>query len=340
MAAETPLVSVVIPTRNEMRYIEGCLSSLAEQDYPADRLEVLVIDGGSEDGSRHWLETAATKTTPRMNLLDNPRHTTACGLNTGIRHAKGDVIIILGAHSEVAPDFVSQSVRALQETAADCVGGPIESVGRGLVGDTIAAAISSPFGVGNARFRYSQQAGYVDTVAFGAYRRDVFDRVGLFDEQLRRDVDDEFNYRLASAGGKLWLTPAIRSRYHARASFRSLFGQYWQYGRWKVEVAKRHPKQIRLRHVIPAVFLASLAASVALTLLHPSGKWLLGLTAGIYGGSSLAASAQVARSRGWRLFPLLPLAFACLHFGYGLGSWWGMLRRPGADSRSNNHDGD
>lgn len=318
-----------------MRHIEGCLSSLARQDYPADRLEVILVDGRSEDGSREWLEAVGKEKWPQVIVLDNPGQTAARGLNIGVRQAKGDVVIILGAHSEIEPDFVAQNVRALAETGADCVGGPIESVGKSFVGRTIALAISSPFGVGDARFRYSQQKGYVDTVAFGAYRREVFNRVGLFDEELRRNVDDEFNYRLASAGGKLWLTPAIRSRYHARASFASVFRQYWDYGRWKVEVARRHPKQVRLRHLIPGAFVGSLVVSGVLALLYPSWRWLFGLTAGSYIGASLVASIRVASAGGWRFLPLMPVAFACLHLAYGFGSWWGVIRHltPGAGAR-------
>ena len=179
-----PLVSVLVPMRNEERYIEACLRSLAGQDYPRDRFEVLVIDGASTDRSRNLAQQFAAAGEIDMRILDNRAQKTAPGLNIGLDAARGEVIVRVDAHAEVWPDFLSQSIATLRETDADAVGGPIESVAEGLVGEAIALAMSSPFGVGNAAFRYSQQAQYTDTVAFAAYRRDVFERIGGFAEDI------------------------------------------------------------------------------------------------------------------------------------------------------------
>src|SRR4030042_353336 len=198
-----PFVSVLIPMRNEERHIEVCLHSLARQDYPHERFEVLVLDGASSDRSRGLVEEFAAGEDLNLRLIDNPGRTTARGLNLGIAHARGDIIARVDAHAAVAPDFLRQSVDALTTTDADGVGGPIESVGRGLIGEAIAIAMSSPFGVGNAHFRYSREAQYTDTVAFPAYRRQIFDRIGPFAEDVNYGEDDEFHYRLGDDGGRV-----------------------------------------------------------------------------------------------------------------------------------------
>ena len=263
-----PSVSVVVPMRNEAAHIGRCLDALARQEYASGLLEVLAVDGASTDGTTDVVRSRLPGARVAVRLLENPGVTAARGLNVGIRAARGDVIIILGAHSEPALDFVRASVEALWRSEADCVGGRIESVARGAVGEAIALAMASRFGVGDVRFRTSDTPGFVDTVAFGAYKRDVFDRIGLFDEFLDRNVDDEFNYRLRDAGGTLYLDPSIRSRYYTRQTFGDLFRQYRHYGEWKVVVAQRHPAQMRPRHFVPAAFVG---ATVLGLLAYPLG---------------------------------------------------------------------
>jgi len=321
-----PLVSVVIPMRNEERYIGRCLESLAGQDYPRQRLEVIVVDGESSDGSRQVVDGFGQGALPGLRLLSNPIGTTPRGLNIGIQEAGGDVIIVLGAHSEVEPSFLGENVRALLDSDADCVGGPITSVGDGLVGGAIALAMSSPFGVGDALFRYSRRRQWVETVAFGAYRREVFQRIGLFAEDLVGDEDTEFHYRLAEAGGKILLTPEIKSVYYPRSSLAALFRQYLSYGSAKVKVARRYPHRLRLRALVPGAFVATLAVSGALAILHRRAGWLFGLVAGSYAFASFLVSFAVASRRGWRYLPVLPVVFVCIHFAYGLGFLGGLAR--------------
>ena len=326
MPEDSPPVSVIIPMHNERSYIGQCLTALSRQDYPAERLEIIVVDGQSEDGSQEIVERMAHQF-GSLRLLTNPDRIAAAGLNLGLDAAQGAVIIILGAHSEVAEDFVSQSVRALETTGADCVGGLLESVAYGPMGEAIAAAMSSPFGIGDARFRYSRREGYVDTVAFGAYRREVFQRIGRFDEHMYRNVDDEFNYRLASTGGKLWLAPSIRSRYYTRDDLVSFFRQYFDYGRWKVQVMLRHPSQVRVRHLVSQALVAGLVAGGLLVLVTRVRR-PLGLLAGSYAGFSAVGALLEAGRRGRpQLALLLPIAFGCIHLGYGLGFWWGLAQR-------------
>jgi succinoglycan biosynthesis protein ExoA len=314
-----PLVSVLVPMRNEERFIEACLRSLAAQDYPRDRFEVLVIDGESTDRSADIVRQFADRSDLDVRLLDNPAQKTAPGLNLGLEAARGEVIVRVDAHAEVAPDFLSQNIAALRETDADAVGGPIESVAEGLVGEAIALAMSSPFGVGNAAFRYSREPQYTDTVAFAAYRRDVFERIGGFAEDIDYGEDDEFNYRLGEAGGKIFLTPKIRSVYHTRSSLPALFRQYHAYGRAKVQVLRRHPAQARLRQFVPASFVGVLGGlSLASPFIRPLRR-ALPLVLNLYLAATLVGSLRIAAKKGWRYAPVLPLAFACLHVAYGLG---------------------
>ncbi len=214
-----PFVSVLIPVRNEERYIERCLYSLAAQDYPRERFEVLVIDGRSTDHTREIVARFAAESTLDLRLIDNPRRKTAAGLNAGLAQARGDVIVRVDGHASVASDYLRRGVFALFDSGADCVGGVIESEGDTYAGRAIALAMSSRFGVGGVGFRVGGE-GPVETVAFGAYRRDVFDRIGTFTEDIDKGEDDEFNYRLRDAGGLILLVPEMHARYTVRGDLR------------------------------------------------------------------------------------------------------------------------
>jgi glycosyltransferase involved in cell wall biosynthesis len=325
-SAGLPFVSVIVPMRNEERHIGGCLRSLAAQDYPIDRFEVLLVDGESTDGSRRVAEDVARQTGLPLRLLSNPRLSTPCALNVGIAQARGEVIARVDAHVEVEPRFLSESVSALMESGADVVGGPIRSVGDGLVGGAIALAMSSPFGVGNAAFRYSREEQYTDTVPFPSYRRSVFERLGPFAEDLEWGEDDEFHYRLGDAGGRLLLTPRIFSTYFARPSLGALARQYFRYGRVKVEVLRRHPRRARARQLVPGAFVLALAATGTLAALRGRLALPFAVVAGAYGLALLGASLRAAGRGNRRYLPVLPAAFACLHLSYGLGFLVGLAR--------------
>jgi succinoglycan biosynthesis protein ExoA len=324
--APLPFVSVIVPLRNEERYIGGCLRSLAAQDYPRDRFEVLVVDGGSTDGSLRVAEDMARETGLPLRLLSNPGRSTPCGLNTGIAQARGEVVARVDAHAEVDRRFLAESVSALLKSGADAVGGPIRSVGDGLVGGAIALAMSSPFGVGNAAFRYSQEEQFTDTVAFPTYRRGVFERLGLFAEDLEWGEDDEFHYRLGDAGGRILLTPRVASTYFTRSSLGALARQYFRYGRVKAEVLRRHPRRTRLRQLVPGAFVLGLGATGALATMRGLFVLPLATLAGAYGLASLAASLRATGRGNRRYLPVLPVAFACLHLSYGLGFLVGLAR--------------
>jgi succinoglycan biosynthesis protein ExoA len=317
-------VTVIMPIRNEGRYITRALEAVLDQDYPHDQIELLVVDGMSSDSTREQVQTFATRDT-RVQLIDNPEYIVPTALNRGIRMARGEIIIRVDGHAVVARDYVQRCVDCLSRVEADCVGGSITTVGENWTARGIAIAQSSPFGVGNAAFRYSNRAQYVDTLAFGAYRREVFDRVGLFDGELVRNQDDEFNFRLLRAGGRIWLDPSIRSTYYSRASLSGLGKQYFEYGFWKVRVIQKHRRPASWRHLVPITFVLVLFLSFGLSLFTQSPLWLLAVLLP-YLLASLAVSLWLGSRYGWSVVPLLPLAFGTMHVAYGIGFMFGLVR--------------
>ena len=311
-------VSIVIPCRNERDHIEDCLRSVLAQDPPEGRFEVVVADGMSDDGTRAILERLA-KEDSRVRLIVNPGRIVSTGLNEAIRAAQGKIIIRLDAHTVYAPDYVKQCVSVLEETGADNVGGPRIAKGHGFLGRAIAAAFQSPFAVGGAKAHDAYYEGALDTVFLGCWPREVFDRVGLFDEELVRNQDDEFNLRLTRAGGKIWQSPRIKSCYWTRASFKNLFQQYKQYGYWKIPVILKHGSPASVRHLIPGLFVLSLVILPVVSLWSTAmGIFWLALM-GTYSAANLGASFLTAARSRWDLLPMLPLVFFCLHFAYGYG---------------------
>jgi len=327
-----PFVSILIPVRNEERYIERCLYSVARQDYARERIEVIVIDGMSGDGTRAIVARFAHESTLDLRLLDNPRLRPAPAMNLGLAAARGEVIVRVDGHAALAPDYVRRCVDALDAQGADCAGGVLESEGDTYVGRAIAIAMSSPFGVGGAAFRIGGRAGPVDTVAFGAYRREVFDRIGAFAEDIDAAEDDEFNYRLREAGGAIVLVPEARAAYTVRGGLRPLWRQYFAYGRAKPEVLRRHPAQTQVRQLVPTAFVAALGYSCMRGL---SGNWgALKLLVAVYTGAATLASLVLTVRRRWRHLPPLPAVFVCLHVSYGLGFLAGCVGLAGGGARS------
>lgn len=318
-----PLVSIVIPCLNEERYIEGLLDSLAAQDYGPEGIEVIVADGGSTDRTRE-LVRAYRSPFARLEVVDNPKRITVGGLNAGMDAARGDCWIIIGAHSVVRPDFVRESVEALRRTGAACVGGPIETVGEGAIGKAIAAAMSSPFGVGNARFRYADKEGEVDTVPFGCYHRAVWEVVGRFDETVDGADEDSYNARLIEAGGRIVLVPAIRSTYYPRRTFKALAKQYWEYGAAKGTLLSRG-RPLRPRHYAPAAMVAGGPVLLLLGTMSKAARRALKALAVGYAVGGLLASRQAAEKAGAN--PLLTFAaMATMHASYGAGFLWGAWK--------------
>ncbi|UCC52819.1 MAG: glycosyltransferase family 2 protein, partial [Anaerolineaceae bacterium] len=317
-----PSVTIIMPVRNEADYIDGGLRAILRQDYPAECTEILIVDGMSTDSTREIIQQEIEKRT-NLYLLDNPEQIVPTAMNRAIRQATGEIIVRVDGHCEIAHDYVSQCVHHLLESDADGVGGPIETIGETPTAQAIALAMSSRFGMGGSAFRtIKDRAMWVETVAFAAYKMETIRQLGLYDEELVRNQDDEYNYRLLKQGGKVLLTPDIRSRYYSRGSLRKLWRQFYQYGFWKVRVMQKHPSQLRLRQFVPVLFVLSLILSTLLPLC-----WgMLGLILLAYSLADFVVSTGIAKEHGWRYLPTLILAHLAMHVAYGLGFGVGLIR--------------
>ena len=334
-------VSVIVACRNERQHICNFLDSLCRQELGGANIEVLIADGMSEDCTRKVLELYRRTVLP-LRVIDNTDKIVSAGLNAAIREARGAIIIRMDAHSEYAPDYIRRCLQVLNETNADNVGGPALTRADGYLGCAIALAFRSCFACGGAKFHDPEYEGYVDTVTYGCWRKSTLERIGLFDESLTRNQDDELNLRLISSGGKIWQSPKIVSWYRPRSSLADLFRQYFQYGFWKVSVIRKHGKPASWRHLIPAVCLLT---GVAL-LIGSAGATLSGLAwwraafvttclglAGLYIAIAAGASFLAARRDGWRFLPVLPIVFATYHLSYGFGFLLGLAYHPATGGR-------
>lgn len=324
-----PKVSIILPIRNEEKFIARCLSAIVAQDYPVEKLEVLVVDGNSDDLTRDVIKKfSESNSNYDIQLFENPEKIFPTGFNIGLKKSSGQVIVILGGHTEISSDYVSNCISALNETDADCVGGAMETIAETITGKIIATAMSSPFGVGGVTFRMKKnKIEEVSEVVFGAYRRSIIYNVGPMDEELIRNQDDEFNYRIRKYNGKMFIVPYIRSRYYSRGTFGSLFRQYFQYGLWKVRVLQKHPAQMRSRQFIPFLFVLFLFLSGIFALLTHWGWILLVAYIGFYLFVNLFASIIASWKAGGSVsVPGLMLAFSILHFSYGFGFIIGLFK--------------
>jgi succinoglycan biosynthesis protein ExoA len=342
---DSPFVSVIVPCRNERDHIGDCVRSLLSQEAPDGGFEVIVADGMSTDGTREILDKLALNT-PLLRVLDNPGRIVSSGLNAAIGVAKGSNVIRADAHTGYSPDYLRQCIAVLLETGADNVGGPWIAVGNGYVGRAVAAVFHSMFGSGGARAHDPQYEGPVDTVYLGCWPRDIFDRVGGFDEELVRNQDDEFNLRLTRAGMTIWQSPRIRSWYYPRGSLRRLFRQYMQYGYWKVRVIQKHRMPASWRHLIPVCFVFTTLALACASPFSSVAALALGALCGLYLVCTLAASLLIAIQSHLTFLPVLPLVFVCFHVGYGYGFLRGVLdflilrRTPAGQMSMITRDGD
>jgi cellulose synthase/poly-beta-1,6-N-acetylglucosamine synthase-like glycosyltransferase len=328
--SELRFTSIIIPCRNEERFIESCLDSIIANDYPKEKVEVLAVDGMSEDGTALVIEHY-TKEYPWIRLLENPKRITPVALNIGIKNAKGKIIIWMSAHNRYEKEYISRSVESLNKFGADNVGGIMTTLPRidNFTGRAIVASLSHRFGVGNSYFRVqTNEPKWVDTVFGGCYRREVFDRVGLFNENLVRGQDMEFNLRLKKAGGKTLLVPDIVSYYYARSDIKSFWKHNFTNGVWAILPFLYSPiMPVSWRHLVPLIFVSGLLGSALLGLVWTLFFYLFLIILGSYGLANLAASVQITfQKRDIRYFIVMPFIFGILHFGYGLGSLLGVLK--------------
>jgi glycosyltransferase involved in cell wall biosynthesis len=325
-------VSVIVPCRNERHHIREFLDSLLAQELDADcEVEILVADGMSDDGTREILREISALH-PNIRVADNPRRIVSTGLNAAIQASTGDLIIRMDAHTVYATDYIRECVRASASSEADNVGGPWVAKGKGLLGRAIASAFRVRFCTGGGKAHDADYEGEVDTVYLGCWPRSVFSKIGGFDPELVRNQDDEFNFRLKRAGGRVWQAPRIKSIYTPRASLKALFRQYMQYGFWKVAVMRKHRALASWRHMIPVMFVLAnlflLALAAFPTALRPYALAIWSGMLALYFAGAIAAAYGTARRDSWDLFPLLPVVFLTYHVAYGSGFLMGLLYWP------------
>jgi glycosyltransferase involved in cell wall biosynthesis len=318
-----PFVTVVMPIRNEAAFIERSLGGVLAQDYPHKRMEVLIADGMSTDGTRDVIARLTENQDIEVKVVENPQRIVPTGMNIAIRQSRGDIIIRVDGHTVIEPDYVHQCITTLERSGAENVGGQMRPVGLNYLSRGIALATSTPFGIGNSKFHYSTQEQFVDTVYMGAYRKDVLIRVGLYDETFLRHQDYELNYRIIKNGGRILLSPNIRSHYYVRNSLGKLWKQYFQYGFWKAKLLRRNPDSLKWRHVIPPLFALSLFLGVLASFMVPQGKLLLWLAIALY--CVFLIIAVLTTTIRLKYAPILPIIFTCLHLSYGVGIWLGLL---------------
>lgn len=326
---DLPFVSIVIPCRNEEKFIGKCLYSIITNDYPKDKLEILAVDGMSEDGTREIIKKY-TRKYPFIRLLGNPRKITPCGLNEGIREARGEYILWMSAHNRYSKAYIHKCIEYLLNSHADNVGGIIKVIPRNnsFLGKSIALALSHPFGVGNSAFRIgTRKPKWVDTVFGGCYKREVFEKIGLFNENLIRGQDMEFSLRMKRAVYKTLLVPEIVSYYYARSDLKSYIEHNFVNGLWAIMPIKFVSHMpVAWRHLVPLGFISSLVGTVLLSFVSPFffGMFLLIVIA--YFVINFCFSIKIAlKKKDWRYVFVMPFIFALLHMNYGLGSLCGLL---------------
>ena len=321
-----PFVSVIMPVYNETAFITRSVNAVMSQDYLQSRYEVIVADGMSNDGTREVLRTLQARHTTLV-VIDNPGKIVATGLNLATRISRGEIVVRVDGHCEIAPDYLTKCVRHIMNDDVDAVGGSVTTVGLTRTAMAIAAAMSSRFGVGGAAFRTTTgKTVHADTVPFPAYKRSTIALAGEYDEEQVRNQDDEYNYRLRALGCKVLLAGDVQSLYFSRASFRSLGRQYFGYGYWKVRVLQKHPRQMMARQFVPpSLVLVLLLCAVGAPFIH-TALMSLAVIAGSYASAVFAAALDAASPKRVAMVPLFLAAFPVLHLSYGAGFLVGIAK--------------
>lgn len=322
-----PFVSIIIPCRNEEKYIKECIDSVIANDYPKDKLEILIVDGMSKDKTRDIIKRYSEL--PYIKLIDNKEKIVPHALNMGIKNAKGNIIIRMDAHNVYEKDYISKCVYYLEKYNVDNVGGIWITLpgDKTIIAKSIAIALSHPFGVGNALFRIgAKEPKFVDTVPFGCYKKHIFEKIGLFNENLVRNQDIELNIRLRDAGGKVLLVPDIVSYYHARPTLKALAKNNLWNGFWVLYSMKYSKLPFSVRHLIPFIFVISLIGSFIFSTLFKPLLYPFLIIALSYLLVNIFFSLYLSIKYGFKYLIPLILSFGILHFSYGIGSTWGLTR--------------
>ncbi len=325
---EDKKVSIIIPILNEEKYIDKCIESILKQDYPREDMEAILIDGESQDNTLKIINEYIEKY-PFIRVLNNPHKTVQYALNIGINGAVGKYIVRMDAHAEYANDYVSKCIEYLEKTKANNVGGPMIAKGKDDVQKVVAAAYHSPFALGGGKFHIEGFEGYADTVFLGAFERQYLLDMGLYDERLPRSEDDDLNFRIAESGGKIYITPQIKSIYYPRNSYRLLFNQYYEYGLWKVAVIRKHKRPARISHLIPMLFVLYLVTFGILSFFFRPVFYIFASILALY--VLLDAYFSFTNKYISKFTNKIRLMYVhfLLHLSYGLGFWQGIFKFMG-----------
>lgn len=319
-----PLVSVVMPVYNEAKFIEKCIESLLEQDFPKEQMEWIFVDGCSTDDTVKRIQKYTVRYTELIKILNNPNKIVPYAMNIGISASVGKYIVRLDAHADYSVDYISKCVYYLENIDAENVGGVAETKATGFMGQCIAKMLSSRFGVGNSEFRTNGSSGYVDTVPFGAFKREVFSKYGGYDERLVRNQDNEMNYRIRKNGGKIYLADDIHLTYYCRDSIKGISDMAIKNGMWNIITMKLCPGAMGIRHFIPFAFVLSI---VGLSVLGFVTVWfwrLLFVELCLYLALDVIYSFKASKSL--REFFSLLILFPIFHISYGIGSLKGIVK--------------
>jgi glycosyltransferase involved in cell wall biosynthesis len=328
MGEKIPLVSVIVPCYNERNYIEKCIKSILSQNFPHGEFEIIIVDGLSTDGTRDILKCMAEKCS-KIIIIDNEKRITPAAFNLGIQSARGEYISILGAHSEYDPHFLSNSLKLfLEHPGISCSGGPIISKGESNFGIAAALAMSQPLGVGNAKHRFPDYEGFAEGACFPTFKKEIFNKIGLYDESLVKNQDDELNFRLVENGGKIFISPSVKSVYYVKNDPASLFNQYYQYGFWRVKTIKKHKKIRSFRQVIPSLFfLLVIIMFLSGMAAPPQFHFLMFALPVLYLVVLAAFSLKISISGSLKIGVNFLFAVLILHSSYALGFFVSLLNR-------------
>lgn len=316
-----PYVTIAMPCLNEEDYIEECIRCVQAQDYPRDRIEILVADGGSIDATREILHRMS-KDDPRIHVVDNPDRIQSAGMNHMIKRSRGEVIVRMDVHAEYASDYVRKCVEVLEKTGAENVGGAQRARAKTWFQRALTAALDSPLAVGGAKYRSADNEGFVDTVFLGAFRRRVFEKVGLYDPRAVTNEDADINQRITSSGGKVFLSRDIVVHYYPRDSFKSLWRQYFKYGQGRARTLLKHGRFPSVRPAIPFLMVMTEGLLLLTSPLHPFSSWTLGA----YALATGAEAVRVGRKAGASAIPIVWAIFPTLHVAHGVGFANGLVK--------------
>ncbi len=322
-----PLISVIIPCRNEEKFISGCLDSILNQNYPMDRIEVIVVDGMSDDRTIDIVGDYV-KRFKNIKIIKNEKRITPVAMNIGIKNAIGEYIVIINAHSMIDKNFLVNGIKYMKSTGATAVGGRLNTIvdSKTIFSEAIPLAVDSIFGAGGKRYRKSEIEGFVnDTLPYCIYNRDVFEKYGMIDEDLIRGQDAEFNYRIIRMGGKIYYTPKIKSLLYIRPTLKKLFKQHFQYGYFRVLISKKVGLLSMIKQLIPGVFVTLLILTLIGSIFNKFFLWLFLFIFGVYLFVNLLSSVFVALKNEFKYVFVLPFCYMALHFGYGLGFLKGIF---------------